>query len=200
MLRDPAMKALYAEAYSAARATISVLLLGETGVGKEVLARAIHGRSPRASGPFVSVNCAALSESLLEAELFGHERGAFTGARDARPGLFEAAHGGTLFLDEVGEASPTTQAKLLRVVEERAVTRIGARRARPVDVRIVSATNRDPVADARIRPISAGFVLSLGRRGAHPARAARRPADIEPLVRAFAAVSCRQLERPPRSS
>jgi len=195
VLNDPAMRALYAEAYRAARATISVLLLGETGVGKEVLARAIHQRSPRAGAAFVSVNCAALSESLLESELFGYERGAFTGAREAHAGLFEAAHGGTLFLDEVGEASPATQAKLLRVVEERAVMRVGARRSRPVDVRIVSATNRDPVADAESGRFRQDLYFRLGGVVLTLPPLRERPSDIEPLARAFAAATCRQLER-----
>jgi two-component system response regulator AtoC len=193
---DPAMRAIYAEADRAARATISVLLLGETGVGKEVLARAIHSRSRRADGPFIGVNCAAFSESILEGELFGYERGAFTGARDARPGLFEAADGGTVFLDEVAEASPATQAKLLRVVEERSVMRLGSRRPRKVDVRIVSATNREPeveISAGRFRQDLyfrlAGVVLAIP-----PLRA--RPLDLEPLAVAFAASACRQLERP----
>ncbi|HET9931194.1 MAG TPA: sigma 54-interacting transcriptional regulator [Polyangiaceae bacterium] len=197
VLRDPAMRAVYAEAYGAARATISVLILGETGVGKELLARAIHGRSPRAGGPFVSVNCAAFSESLLEAELFGYERGAFTGARDAREGLFEAANGGTLFLDEVGEATQATQAKLLRVVEERAVTRIGARRPRAIDVRIVSATNRDPIADSESGRFRKDLYFRLGGVVLTVPPLRQRPSDIEPLARAFAAAACSQLERGP---
>src|SRR6185295_16375179 len=110
---------LRAELDRAASSLISVLLLGETGVGKEVAARALHVGSARASGPFVAINCAALPESLLEAELFGHEKGAFTGALQARPGLFESADGGSLFLDEIGELSLGTQAKLLRVLEDR---------------------------------------------------------------------------------
>jgi two-component system, NtrC family, response regulator AtoC len=195
VLNDPAMRALYAEAYRAARATISVLLLGETGVGKEVLARAIHERSPRAGAPFVSINCAALSESLLEGELFGYERGAFTGAHEARAGLFEAAHGGTLFLDEVGEASAATQAKLLRVVEERAVMRVGSRRARAVDVRIISATNRDPVADAESGRFRQDLYFRLGGVVLTLPPLRERPADIEPMARAFASATSRQLER-----
>ncbi len=197
VLRDPAMRAVYAQADRAARAVISVLLLGETGVGKEVLARAIHARSPRAAKPFVSINCAALSETLLEGELFGYERGAFTGAHQARPGLFEAADGGTVFLDEVGEASPATQAKLLRVVEERAVMRLGSRRARPFDVRIVSATNRDPEADAKAGRFRADLYFRLGGVTLLIPPLRERSADLEPLVRTFAAAACKQLERKP---
>ena len=148
------MRALYEQAARAARAPISVLILGETGVGKEVLARAIHAHSPRAAGPFMGVNCAALAESLLESELFGHEKGAFTGAHQSRPGLFEAANGGTVFLDEVGELRLGAQVKLLRVLEERTVTRLGSTRARPIDVRFVAATNRDLEAT---RPRRGGF-------------------------------------------
>jgi len=143
VVRDPAMRALYEQAARAARSTISVLVLGETGVGKEVLARAVHDRSPRARGPFLELNCAALSPSLLEGELFGHEKNAFTGANQARPGLLESADGGTIFLDEVGELPSPVQVKLLRVLEDRKVLRIGGRTPRKLDVRFVAATNRD---------------------------------------------------------
>jgi DNA-binding NtrC family response regulator len=121
----------------------SVLVLGETGTGKGVVARAIHGLSPRAAGPFIDVHCAALPETLLEAELFGYERGAFTGAHGARPGLFEASNGGTLFLDEIGHMGLTAQAKLLKVLEERTFRRLGSTAERKLDVRIIAATNRD---------------------------------------------------------
>ena len=126
---------------------ISVLLTGETGVGKEVLARYLHRRSPRKKGPFVPVHAAALSPSLFESELFGHERGAFTGATTERAGLFELADGGTLFFDEIGELPLDMQPKLLRVLEDRRVVRVGGRSARTVDVRIVAATNRDLAAE-----------------------------------------------------
>jgi DNA-binding NtrC family response regulator len=121
----------------------TVLITGESGTGKEVVAAAIHRASPRATGPFIALNCAALSESLLESELFGHERGSFTGADKRRQGRIEQANGGTLFLDEIGEISPALQVKLLRVLQERAFERVGGNETVRVDVRIVAATNQD---------------------------------------------------------
>jgi len=141
--RSPAVARLREEIARVAPTPATVLITGETGTGKELVARALHAQSPRARGPFVAVNCAAFVETLLEAELFGHEKGAFTGADRARPGRFEQAHGGTIFLDEVGELALALQAKLLRVLETREFHRVGATKATRVDVRIVAATNRD---------------------------------------------------------
>ena len=166
VVRDPQMRVVHDQANRAACSSLSVLLLGETGVGKEIVARTIHTRSRRATGPFLAVNCAAIAESLLEAELFGAERGAYTGAVAGRAGLFEAADGGTLFLDEVGEMPVAIQCKLLRVLEERSVLRVGSTRARPVDLRVVAATNRDIVARHRRRPFPRRPVFSAC--GDHP--------------------------------
>ena len=140
---DEEMRRVHALATRAAAGSINHLILGETGAGKEVLARRVHRLSLRAARPFVCINCEALSEALLESELFGHERGAFTGATQAKPGLLETAPGGTVFLDEVGELPAALQAKLLRVIETREITRVGSVRPRQIDVRFVAATNRD---------------------------------------------------------
>jgi len=128
----------------AAPSSASVLITGETGSGKEVVARTIHRLSTRASGPFVAINCSAIPETLMESEIFGHERGAFTGAAERRIGCFELAHGGTLLLDEIGEMPAPTQAKLLRVLEDNKVRRLGSKAETPVDVRVLAATNKDP--------------------------------------------------------
>jgi len=138
-----AMQQVFAEVHQSAPSRSTMLLRGESGTGKEVIARAIHYLSPRKDMPFIKVNCAALSETLLESELFGHEKGAFTGAQAERKGRFELAHKGTLFLDEIGEISPAFQAKLLRVLQEREFERVGGTRSIKVDVRLITATNRD---------------------------------------------------------
>ncbi len=140
---DPAMRSVVEAIEKVARTSATVLLLGESGTGKEVAARAIHAQSPRATAPFMAINCAALSEQLLESELFGHEKGSFTGATERKRGRIELADGGTFFLDEVGELKPELQAKLLRVLQERQFERVGGSRTLDADVRWIAATNRD---------------------------------------------------------
>jgi transcriptional regulator with GAF, ATPase, and Fis domain len=139
---DP-MRDIFRKIDKVAGTDISLLVTGETGTGKELIAREIHRRSPRKNGPFVAINCGAIPENLLESELFGHAKGAFTGAVVARPGRFQAAHGGTLFLDEIGEMPAALQVKLLRALQEHAVTRVGENKAELVDIRVVAATNKD---------------------------------------------------------
>jgi len=149
LIVDPAMVRLYQTLERLADSAMTVLILGETGVGKEVIAEAIHARSARRAGPFIRLNCAAIPEALFESELFGHERGAFTGADRRKTGFVEAAAGGTLLLDEVGELPAPAQAKLLRVLEQKAVTRVGGTEEIAVDVRLLAATNVDLEAEAR---------------------------------------------------
>jgi len=141
---SPQMREIFALIEQIAPSNVSVLITGESGTGKELVARTLHELSPRKARPFVAVNCAAIPETLIESEIFGHERGAFTGAVERRAGCFELASGGTLLLDEVGEMPAGTQAKLLRVLEERKLRRLGARTEQEVDVRVLAATNRDP--------------------------------------------------------
>ncbi len=152
--KSPAMQAVFDLARTAARSNSTILILGESGTGKELLARAVHAESPRSQGPFVAVSCAALTETLLESELFGHEKGAFTGAAVRRKGKFEMADGGTLFLDEIGDITAKLQLDLLRILEDRHFFRVGGSDSVHVDVRIVAATNRDlpkAVADGSFR-------------------------------------------------
>ncbi len=194
---DTAMRKVMHLAERAAAGTISILIGGETGVGKEVMAQSIHRLSPRAKATFLCFNCAAFNETLLESELFGHERGAFTDAVAAKPGLLETAPGGTVFLDEVGEMPPKLQAKLLRVLETREVTRVGSLKSRSIDVRFVAATNRNlelDVAEGRFRR-DLFFRLNGIMLQIPPLR--ERRAEIAPLARLFAADFARAMNQGP---
>jgi len=177
-----AMKALLRDVALVAPTKTTVLVLGETGSGKERIAQALHQASARRKRAFVSVNCAARSESLLEAELFGHEKGAFTGAHTRREGRFKMAEGGTLFLDEIGELSPALQVKLLRVLEERELERVGGSQSLSVDVRLVAATNRNlrqMVADGTFRP---DLFYRLNVMVLRVPALRERPGDLQPLL------------------
>ena len=192
---DPAMRPVVEAIEKVARTSATVLLLGESGTGKEVAARAIHNQSPRAVKPFMAINCAALSEQLLESELFGHEKGAFTGATERKRGRLELSDGGTFFLDEVGELKPELQAKLLRVLQERRFERVGGSRTLEVDVRWIAATNRDlrqMIDDGRFREDLyhrlAVFPIKLP-----PLR--DRKIDLLPLARALLERIARDLKR-----
>jgi two-component system response regulator AtoC len=185
VVRSPAMVALHAQIEAVARSNINVLILGETGVGKDVLARHIHERSERGGRPFVRVNCVALAESLLESELFGHEKGAFTGAVQRKVGLLESASGGTVFLDEIGDLPARLQPKLLQALETREVLSLGSVRPRSIDVRFIAATNRDLEADALSGIFRSDLYYRLAGFTAHvpPLRARRE--DILPLAVSF---------------
>ncbi len=192
----PAMIDVYKTVAQVAPTTASVLIVGESGTGKELVARAIHAKSPRASKPFVAVNCAALPESILESELFGHEKGSFTGAIGTKRGLFEEANGGTLFLDEVGDISTKMQVQLLRVLQEGEIRRVGGTETIKVDARVVAATNRDLKAD-----VAAGrfredlyFRLQVVTVRVPPLR--ERKQDIKLLVHHFLTKHAERLKRP----
>jgi two-component system, NtrC family, response regulator AtoC len=195
VLIDPVMVQLDALARSVAAGNISVLLTGETGCGKEVFAEVIHRASPRADKPFLSLNCAALSEALLESELFGYERGAFTGATHAKAGLLESAEGGTVFLDELGEMPPSLQAKLLRALEQRHLIRVGGLKSKPVDVRFVSATNRDLEAEVARGTFRRDLFYRINGATLFIPPLRERPSEIEPLARMFAERASRELAR-----
>ncbi|MCG8555947.1 MAG: sigma 54-interacting transcriptional regulator [Proteobacteria bacterium] len=183
--RDPAMLRSVALAERAAKSNATVLVVGETGVGKEMFGQRIHAMSARTSGPFIAVNCGSIPETLAESILFGHEKGAFTGATARNVGVFEAASGGDLFLDEVGELSLPMQARLLRVLEERVITRVGSTKAVAVDVRVIAATNRDLHTQVQAGTFREDlyYRLDVLRIAVPPLR--ERPEDVEPLVRSF---------------
>ena len=179
-----------------ARTDATVLITGESGVGKERLARWLHRASPRASRPFIAVNCGAFPDTLLDSELFGHVRGAFTGAHQDRRGLFEEAHGGTLLLDEIGDVSVSMQVKLLRVLQEREIRRVGDTKTRPFDVRLMAATHRDleqEVAQQRFRE-DLYYRLNVIDLQIPPLR--ERPQDLRTLAHAFLAQTAARLRRP----
>jgi two-component system response regulator AtoC len=183
--KNPRVRALYDLVDRIASSRINVLILGETGVGKEVMAETIVQRSNRANRPFVRLNCGAFTESLLESELFGYERGAFTGATTSKPGLLESADGGTVFLDEVGELPLSIQVKLLRVLEERAVRRVGALRGKAIDVRLIAATNRDLEQDVAAKTFRQDLYFRLNGMALHIPPLRERTEEIEPMARAF---------------
>jgi DNA-binding NtrC family response regulator len=181
---------LYELAERGAATQLPLLILGETGVGKDVLAARMHQASPRKQGPFVRINCGALSESLLESELFGHQRGAFTGANESKPGLFEVANGGTVFLDEIGELSLRTQVKLLHVLETGQVTRVGSTTAQRIDVRFIAATNRELARDVQTGGFRKDLFFRLNTLCFEIKPLRERRADILPLVRHFLHRAC----------
>jgi two-component system response regulator FlrC len=197
---DPAMLSMLDMAQKVAQSETTVLLTGESGTGKEVFARFIHQQSTRAEGPFVAINCAAIPESMLEAVLFGHEKGAFTGAHQSRSGKFEQAQGGSLLLDEISEMDIGLQAKLLRVLQEKEVERIGGKSAITLDVRVIATTNRNlrkQIDTGKFRE-DLYYRLSIFPIDLPPLR--QRPRDIEPLAQHFIAESSRDDELPVRFS
>lgn len=195
VFHDPASLSLLQDVERIAHSEATVLVVGETGTGKELIARHIHHVSGR-KGPFVAVNCGAFSESLIDAELFGHEAGAFTGASQARAGWFEAANGGTLFLDEIGDLPLALQVKLLRVLQERQVVRLGSRRGIPLDVRLVAATNIDLARAVEAQHFRADLYYRLSVASVRLPPLRERPADILPLARHFITVYRSRMNRP----
>ena len=196
IVADRRMQDLYRLAERIAAGNITVLILGETGVGKEILAERVHRMSPRSAKPYLKLNCAALSETLLESELFGHERGAFTGAMATKQGLLETADGGTVFLDEIGELPHSIQVKLLRVIEDRMVLRVGALKPRPLDVRFIAATNRDLENEIMRGTFRQDLFFRLNGATLVIPPLRERTSEIPDLARAFAAQAARQMGLP----
>jgi len=194
--RGPAFIEVYKQAGRAAQSRVPVLITGETGTGKELVARAIHARSPWATGPFIAVDCGAISEPLMESELFGHARGAFTGAVSARRGLFEEASGGTLFLDEIGHVGPKIQAQLLRVLQQGEIRRVGESTPVQVSARVVAATNRDLKELVRAGTFREDLLYRLDVVHLHLPALRERREDIPALVEHFCALHSRSQLRP----
>ena len=192
-----AMEKIYAIARRIAPDDVSVLILGETGVGKEVMAETLHRHSHRHRAPFLRLHCAAVSETLFESELFGHEKGSFTGAIASRPGLLETAAGGTVFIDEVGELPLSIQVKLLRVLEERSVRRVGGRVSTPIDVRFVAATNRDLEVEVAAGTFRQDLYFRLSGFTIRIPALRERPDEIEKLFREFVREACEERKRTP---
>jgi DNA-binding NtrC family response regulator len=182
---SPEMRKIYSIVEQASPTSASVLITGESGTGKELVAQTIHQLSPRASFPFVAINCAAIPETLLESEIFGHEKGAFTGAADRRQGCFELADRGTLFLDEIGEMTPATQVKLLRVLQERKFRRLGGRTEQSVDVRVIAATNIDPQEAVKAVKLREDLFYRLNVFAFRLPPLRERKEDLQLLVQAF---------------
>ena len=197
--RSAVMLNVYKMVARIARSSAPVLVLGESGTGKELVARSVHAHSPRANGPFVAVSCAAMTEALLESELFGHERGAFTGAERQRRGVFEQATGGTLFLDEIGEVPPKMQAQLLRVLQEGEIRRVGGTEAVKVDVRVVAATHRDLDEEVRVGRFREDLLFRLRVVSLLLPSLRERPEDVPPLVEHFIAQAAKKEGRRPPS-
>jgi len=197
LVADPAMADIYALTRRLARACVPVSIHGETGSGKELIAAALHAFSPRAAGPFVAINCAAIPEGMAEAELFGHSRGAFTGACAARPGHFEAASGGSLFLDEIAELTPSMQARLLRVLDAGELRRLGESAVRQVDVRVICASHVDLRAEVDAGRFRRDLYYRLGPSRIHVPPLRERPRDLAALIRAFVSDACGRAGRRP---
>ncbi|HEY7518700.1 MAG TPA: sigma-54 dependent transcriptional regulator [Methylomirabilota bacterium] len=193
-----AMQEVFELIHGAARADLNVLVTGESGTGKELVAKALHYNGPRRRGPFVALNCAAIPETLLESELFGHVRGAFTGAATARKGLVEEAHGGTLFLDEISEMSVALQAKLLRVLEDREVRPLGSNRGTVLEFRAIASTNRDPKAEVKAGAFRPDLYYRLNVVGIHLPALRDRVGDVPRLARHFVDQFAAQQQRPIR--